>query len=61
MSNNNNEGCGGLVITILLIMVFLAAFGFIKWSSVGAFARIIVYFVIAFFAIIAAIYLFSKK
>lgn len=59
--SNNNEGCGGTVVFILMIMVFLAAFGFINWSTVGAFARTIVYVIIAGFAILALLYFGSKK
>ena len=33
--------------TILVLMVFLAAFGFIDWSTVGSFARFIVSIVVA--------------
>ena len=33
---------GGCLVTILLILVFLAAFGFVDWSTVGSFAKFIV-------------------
>ncbi len=59
--SNDNSGCGGLVGFILMIMVFLAAFGFINWSTVGAFARGVVYFTLAGFAVLAMIYFGSKK
>ena len=59
--SNNNEGCGGTVVFILIIMVFLAAFGFINWSTVGTFARTIVYVILAGFAVLALVYLGSKK
>lgn len=59
--SNNNEGCGGTIVFILMIMVFLAAFGFINWSTVGSFARGIVYFILAGFAVLTIIYLGSKK
>jgi hypothetical protein len=59
--SNSNEGCGGTVVFILIIMVFLAAFGFINWSTVGSFARTIVYVILAGFAILVILYLGSKK
>jgi lipopolysaccharide export LptBFGC system permease protein LptF len=37
--SNSNGGLGGCLTTILILMVFLAAFGFIDWSTVGSFAR----------------------
>lgn len=59
--SDNNSGCGGTIGFILLIMVFLAAFGFINWSTVGAFARGVVYFILAGFAVLTIIYFGSKK
>lgn len=59
--SDNNEGCGGTLVFALVIMVFLAAFGFINWSTVGSFARTIVYVILAGFAVLAIMYLFSKK
>lgn len=47
MSNESGGGLGNCLITILVILVFLAAFGFVNWSTVGTFARFIVYLVIA--------------
>lgn len=50
---------GNCLITILLILVFLAAFGIISWDTVGAFARFIVYVVVAGIAIIVGILLYA--
>lgn len=47
MSNESGGGLGSCLFTILIILVFLAAFGFVNWSTVGSFARFIVYLVIA--------------
>lgn len=48
MSNNSTSGgCGGCLITILVILVFLAAFGFVDWSTVGRFAKVLIYIAIA--------------
>lgn len=40
--SNGGGGMGGCLVTILLILVFLAAFGFVDWSTVGSFAKFIV-------------------
>lgn len=45
--SNSNGGFGGCLVTILILLVFLAAFGFIDWSTVGSFARFIVAIVVA--------------
>jgi len=45
--SDSNGGLGGCLISILVLLVFLAAFGFIDWSTVGSFARFIVSFVVA--------------
>jgi len=50
---------GNCLITILLILVFMAAFGIISWDTVGAFARFIVYVVVAGIAIIVGILLYA--
>jgi Tfp pilus assembly protein PilX len=50
---------GNCLITILLILVFLAAFGIISWDTVGAFARFIVYVIVAGIAIIVGILLYA--
>jgi Tfp pilus assembly protein PilX len=50
---------GNCLITILLILVFMAAFGIISWDAVGAFARFIVYVVVAGIAIIVGILLYA--
>ncbi|MBS3807607.1 MAG: hypothetical protein KGY60_08905 [Bacteroidales bacterium] len=50
---------GNCLITILLILVFLAAFGIISWDTVGAFARFIVYIIVAGIAIIVGILLYA--
>jgi len=50
---------GNCLITILLILVFLAAFGIISWDAVGAFARFIVYVIVAGIAIIVGILLYA--
>lgn len=47
MAKESKGGFGSCLITILLILVFLAAFGIVKWSTVGSFARFIVYLTIA--------------
>ena len=44
--SNSNGGFGGCLMTILVLLVFLAAFGFVDWSTVGSFARFIVSIVI---------------
>lgn len=63
MSNESGGGLGGCLITILVILVFLAAFGFVNWSTVGSFARFIVYLVIAgiVFIVVMMIWASSKK
>lgn len=48
---------GNCLITILLILVFMAAFGIISWETVGNFARFIVYFIVAVIGIIVGIIL----
>ena len=45
----------GCLITILIILVFAAAFGFTEWNTVGSMAKWIVYLVIA--AVIVAVLL----
>jgi hypothetical protein len=50
---------GNCLITILLILVFMAAFGIISWDTVGAFARFIVYIIVAGIAIIVGILLYA--
>ena len=50
---------GNCLVTILLILVFLAAFGIISWDTVGAFARFIVYIIVAGIAIIVGILLYA--
>jgi len=50
---------GNCLITILLILVFMAAFGIISWDTVGAFARFIVYVIVAGIAIIVGILLYA--
>ena len=50
---------GNCLITILVILVFLAAFGIISWDTVGAFARFIVYVIVAGIAIIVGILLYA--
>lgn len=45
--SNSNGGFGGCLMTILVLLVFLAAFGFVDWSTVGSFARFIVSIVVA--------------
>lgn len=64
MSNSNESGgLGGCLFTILLILVFLAAFGFVNWSTVGSFARFIAYFIIAGIIVIVVIMIwaYNKK
>jgi hypothetical protein len=39
-------GPGGCIVSILVIMVFLATFGLIEWDSVGTFAILILTFVL---------------
>jgi len=50
---------GNCLVTILLILVFMAAFGIISWDTVGAFARFIVYLLVAGIAIIVGILLYA--
>lgn len=50
---------GNCLITILLILVFLAAFGIISWEAVGTFARFIVYVIIAGIGIIVGLILWT--
>ncbi len=56
---------GNCLIRILIILVFLAAFGIISWDAVGAFARFIVYVIVAGIAIVVGIllwvYFFGRK
>jgi hypothetical protein len=54
-----NAPRGNCLVTILLILVFLAAFGIISWDTVGAFARFIVYIIVAGIAIIVGILLYA--
>ena len=50
---------GNCLVTILLILVFMAAFGIVSWDTVGAFARFIVYVIVAGIAIIVGILLYA--
>ena len=50
---------GNCLIRILIILVFLAAFGIISWDAVGAFARFIVYIVVAGIAIVVGLLLWG--
>jgi multisubunit Na+/H+ antiporter MnhB subunit len=61
MSNDSGGGFGGCLVTILVILVFLAAFGFVNWSTVGSFARFIVYFIVAGIILLVIIFLWSSS
>ena len=63
MSDESNGGFGGCLITILVLLVFLAAFGFVKWSTVGSFARFIVYLIVAGIIILVILFIwaYSKR
>lgn len=50
---------GNCLIRILIILVFLAAFGIISWDAVGAFARFIVYLIVGGIAVIVGILLYG--
>ena len=45
-TSNSNGGFGEYLTTILILLVFLAAVGFIDWSTEGSFARFIVAIVV---------------
>ena len=48
MANNENGGCGGCLVSILLLLLVIgAAFGLVEWSTVGSFTRFIVYLGVA--------------
>ncbi len=59
--SENNEGCGGTVSFVLLIMIVLAAFGLINWATVGTFVRGVIYFLLAGFTVLFILNYFSKK
>ena len=61
MSNESSGGLGGCLITILIILVFLAAFGVVQWSTVGGFARFIVYFIIAGVILLLILFLWGAS
>ena len=50
----------GCLITILIILVFAAAFGFAEWNTVGSMAKWIVYLVIAGIVIAALLGLWGS-
>lgn len=47
MSNDNGGGMWGCMLTILFCLVIGAAFGLVEWNTVGSFARVLVYGLIA--------------
>ena len=50
-------GPGGCLVTILVILAIGAAFGLVEWSTVGKFARFLVYIVIAGVVLIGGFFL----
>jgi hypothetical protein len=60
-SKSESIGLGNLLIVILVILVFLATFGIVKWSTVGSFARFIVYFTVAGAVLVIGFMIWSYK
>lgn len=60
MSNESGGGLGSCLITLLVIMVFLAAFGFINWSTVGDFARFIVAIVVVSILFLIGLFIYGS-
>ena len=59
--SNSNGGFGGCLMTILILLVFLAAFGFIDWSTVGSFARFIVAFIVTGILFLIAFWIYGNS
>ena len=59
--SNSNGGLGGCLTTILILMVFLAAFGFIDWSTVGSFARFLVAIVVTGILVMIGFWIFGNS
>ena len=57
--SRESGGPGGCLVTILIILVIGAAFGFVDWSTVGKFARFLVYIVIAGVVLIGGFFLWG--
>ena len=61
MANSENGGCGGCLISILVLLVIGAAFGFVEWSTVGSFTRFIVYLAVAAVVFFAGFMLWANS
>ena len=59
--SNSNGGFGGCLMTILVLLVFLAAFGFVDWSTVGSFARFIVSIVVASLILMLVFWIYGNS
>ena len=58
--SESNGGLGGCLLSILVLLVFLAAFGLVDWSTVGSFARFIMSIVVAGILLLIAIGVFGN-
>lgn len=58
---NESGGCGGCLVSILILLVIGAAFGFVEWSTVGSFTRFLVYLIIAAVIMFAGFMLWANS
>lgn len=59
--SNSNGGFGGCLMSILILLVFLAAFGFIDWSTVGNFAKFIAAIVVTGILLMIAFWIYGNS
>lgn len=59
--SNSNGGFGGCLMSILILLVFLAAFGFIDWSTVGSFAKFIAAIVVTGILLMIAFWIYGNS
>jgi membrane protein DedA with SNARE-associated domain len=59
--SNESGGCGGCLVSILILLVIGAAFGFVEWSTVGSFTRFLVYLIIAAVVIFVGFMLWANS
>ena len=59
--SNSNGGFGGCLMSILILLVFLAAFGFIDWSTVGSFAKFIAAIVVTGIFLMIAFWIYGNS
>jgi hypothetical protein len=56
---HQSGGPGGCLISILVLVVFMAAFGLVSWETVGGFARLIVLLFISLVLVVGGSMVFS--